>query len=177
MSCGALPAVLWILSIRCNSLIVTELCDGTLHDLVVPHHKNSLTQLSSDRLKNAVLRQIVEGAKHLHDNGILHRDLKPKNILYRIIISDEGKRQLVMKVADFGCSRSVPGGDVTHYASASDRLVPTDGSHRKYSRRKGIETTSSGRHLSLGSHLCVHFVWRATSIRRRCDYERRFNKE
>ena len=96
------------------SLIVTELCDGTLHDLVTDN--NSGTQLTSDRLKKVVLRQITEGAKHLHDINILHRDLKPKNILYRIISDKSGKRprQLMMKVADFGCSRSIKGDD-THY--------------------------------------------------------------
>ena len=86
---------------------MTELCKGTLHDLVVPHHNNSLIQLSSHQLRDVVLRQIAEGVKHLHDNGILHRCLTPSDILYRT-------RPLVMKVADFGCSRSLPQ-DATHY--------------------------------------------------------------
>ena len=56
-----------------------------------------------------VLRQITKGVKYLHDHDIIHRDLKPNNILYRITISDgDGKRQLMMKVCDFGCSRTVP---------------------------------------------------------------------
>ena len=94
---------------------MTELCDGTLHDLVISQ-TDSMIKLTSDRLKKVVLRQITEGVKHLHDINILHRDLKPKNILYRIISDKSGKRprQLVMKVADFGCSRSIKGDD-THY--------------------------------------------------------------
>ena len=103
--------MLWL---RLDSLIVTELCNGTLHDLVVVN-KDYYSKLTPYQLKNVVLREIVEGVKYLHDNGIIHRDLKPHNILYCIIISKAGRiRQLVMKVADFGCSRSVPeGGD--HY--------------------------------------------------------------
>ena len=91
---------------------MTELCNGTLHDLVI--NKDSTLDLTPDRLKNVVLRQIVEGVKHLHENGIIHRDLKPRNILYRIISDEGGKRQVVMKLADFGCSRSGMG-DMNHY--------------------------------------------------------------
>ena len=85
---------------------MTELCDGTLHDLVVVN-KDYYSKLSSDQLRDVVLRQIAEGLNHLHDNNILHRDIKPHNILFRI-------DPLVMKLADFGCSRSVTG-DMTHY--------------------------------------------------------------
>ena len=52
--------------------------------------------------------------KHLNNNGIFHRDLKPKNILYRT------SPDLVMKVANFGCSRFLSR-DTTHYTrSMSD---------------------------------------------------------
>ena len=119
----------------CAILIVTELCNGTLHDLVTIH-KDYYSKLTPFQLKNVVLYQIVEGMKHLHDNGIIHRDLKPHNILYCITITKDGRiRQLVMKVADFGCSRSVPEGG-NHYTrtmtkkgdySITFRLFGTDG--------------------------------------------------
>ena len=93
---------------------MTELCNGTLHDLLVDNKDNYSKIITPYRLENVVLCQIVEGVKQLHENGIIHRDLKPRNILYRIISDEGGKRQFVMKVADFGCSRSVPD-DMTHY--------------------------------------------------------------
>ena len=86
---------------------MTELCNGTLEDLVVIN-KDPTLELTSDKLKNVVLRQITNGVKYLHHYKILHRDLKPHNILYYI-------NPLVMKLADFGCSRSLPK-DATHYS-------------------------------------------------------------
>lgn len=31
-----------------------------------------------------LLRQILEGIKHIHDAGVIHRDLKPQNILINL---------------------------------------------------------------------------------------------
>lgn len=51
------------------------------------------------------LRQIVTGLKFCHDQGIVHRDVKPNNILFRDI---EG-RDLVL--GDFGISSFLPEGE------------------------------------------------------------------
>jgi serine/threonine protein kinase len=46
----------------------------------------------------SVATQIAEALAHAHENGVVHRDIKPQNIL----VTPEG----VVKVADFGIARS-----------------------------------------------------------------------
>ena len=49
--------------------------------------------------------QICAGLHHAHENNIVHRDIKPQNIL----INKEG----IAKVADFGIARAVTSSTVT----------------------------------------------------------------
>jgi serine/threonine protein kinase len=46
-----------------------------------------------------ILRQIIEGMAYLHQNKILHRDIKSANIL----LNDRGEA----KIADFGLGRKI----------------------------------------------------------------------
>lgn len=73
--------------------MVMELIDGiTLHELI---------QQRGGRLPEreaiAIAMQICEGLSHAHQNGIIHRDVKPLNIM----CTPEGK----FKLTDFGIAR------------------------------------------------------------------------
>lgn len=46
-----------------------------------------------------ILRQIIRGLKYLHDNNIIHGDIKPQNLL----VSSDG----LIKIGDFGLSKII----------------------------------------------------------------------
>ena len=56
---------------------------------------------------NEILRQVTQGLAHLHLKGIVHRDVKPTNIL--IFVPEEGLEaaEPQIKLADFGLSKAL----------------------------------------------------------------------
>lgn len=81
--------------------IVMEYLEGiTLHELI---QKNK--GLSTDTAVDICI-QICEALDHAHSNGIIHRDIKPHNILI-----DKNNQ---VKVADFGIARAVSNKTMTN---------------------------------------------------------------
>ena len=72
--------------------IVMELVNGKS----LAHHLKEVTQYG---LKDTweIIRQILDGLAYSHGQGVIHRDLKPGNIL----INDDGR----IKITDFGVAR------------------------------------------------------------------------
>lgn len=67
---------------------------------IIPYYKNGSLQgrkYTFDQLKNNIIPSLNEGLKVLHDNGILHKDLKPSNIR----VCDNQKD---VAIIDFGIS-------------------------------------------------------------------------
>ncbi|XP_036929467.1 serine/threonine-protein kinase NLK [Acanthopagrus latus] len=80
--------------------VVTELMQSDLHKIIV-----SPQPLSSDHAK-VFLYQILRGLKYLHSAGILHRDIKPGNLLVN--------SNCVLKICDFGLARVEESDEARH---------------------------------------------------------------
>ncbi|CAG2100704.1 unnamed protein product, partial [Medioppia subpectinata] len=71
--------------------VITELMQSDLHKIIV-----SSQPLTSDHVK-VFLYQILRGLKYLHSARILHRDIKPGNLLVN--------SNCLLKICDFGLAR------------------------------------------------------------------------
>jgi serine/threonine-protein kinase/endoribonuclease IRE1 len=80
--------------------IALELCPASLADVVErPHHH---AELSAAFVPKRALREIAAGLRHLHALKIVHRDIKPQNIL--VADARKGHRMLI---SDFGLCRKL----------------------------------------------------------------------
>ena len=68
--------------------------------------------------------QAATGIGHLHSNNILHKDVKPANVLLKHQLQEPGgQKRVVAKITDFGISRlMLP--EEQNYVSAQLRGTP-----------------------------------------------------
>ncbi|XP_046638443.1 serine/threonine-protein kinase/endoribonuclease IRE2-like isoform X2 [Daphnia pulicaria] len=80
-----------------------ELCDASLDQLFLKKDDPKKYRGPMPP-ETEVLLQLAKGLEYIHQRGLVHRDIKPQNVL---IWENPNKNQVLMKWADFGFSKQV----------------------------------------------------------------------
>ncbi|ORY32252.1 hypothetical protein BCR39DRAFT_523577 [Naematelia encephala] len=96
--------------------IALDLCQASLADLIEAPDKH--LELASVLDRKKALIQITSGLKHLHGMKIIHRDIKPQNVL----VSKAKDGSLRMLVSDFGLARRLEQ-DQSSFAPTGNNLA------------------------------------------------------
>ncbi|XP_020858751.1 inhibitor of nuclear factor kappa-B kinase subunit epsilon isoform X1 [Phascolarctos cinereus] len=84
-----------------DKVLVMEYCSSGSLLSVLENPENAFGLAEAEFL--VVLRCVVAGMNHLRENGIVHRDIKPGNIMR--LLGDDG--QSIYKLTDFGAAREL----------------------------------------------------------------------
>jgi Protein kinase domain/Sulfatase-modifying factor enzyme 1 len=81
--------------------IISEFCEGGS----LARWQRARTEAVPFRLAARIVAELADGVQHAHDGGVLHRDLKPGNVLLRPTVPGPDGLDFVPRVADFGLAR------------------------------------------------------------------------
>jgi serine/threonine protein kinase len=86
-----------------EQVLVLEYCDGG--DLDEWRLRRWGSQALHPDVGLRIYEQVARGLRHLHSQGVLHRDIKPKNLLVTLPSHAGGEEDFVVKIGDFGIAR------------------------------------------------------------------------
>lgn len=100
--------------------LVFEYCAGGPLCHIEPGRQGE--RLAEDKAR-LYFRQILSGLEYMHANGIMHRDIKPDNILM--------SNELVCKISDFGVSKMIweSGSDLVHQSVGTPAFMSPELCH------------------------------------------------
>ncbi|TDH71307.1 hypothetical protein CCR75_005725 [Bremia lactucae] len=77
--------------------LVFEYGDHDLHDIIIQSKQKPLGEYT----RKSLMYQILKGVDYMHDAWVMHRDMKPQNIL----VVGHGRKRGQVKLADLGLAR------------------------------------------------------------------------
>ena len=78
------------------------------------------------------MHQLMLAVKYIHQNNIIHRNIKPENILLEQQINDDGSHQHTLKLIGFGSSSILNPTDKLKQAIGSSYYVAPEVIDRSY---------------------------------------------
>ncbi len=103
-----------------------ELPDGRLFFCMELLNGADLAALTEGEIESgrvfAILRQICKGLGAAHKSGVVHRDVKPENV---ILVQHEGRRDMV-KIVDFGVAAILSRGEGNGQIAGTPQYMPPE---------------------------------------------------
>ncbi|XP_072963228.1 serine/threonine-protein kinase ATG1a [Typha angustifolia] len=112
--------------------LILEYCSGgDLSDYIMRHGNRGRV---SEAVARSFMRQLAEGLKVLRENNLIHRDLKPQNLLLTTSVENP-----LLKIADFGFARYLmPQGLADTICGSPLYMAPEIMQDRKYDAKADL---------------------------------------
>ncbi|CAJ0907074.1 6958_t:CDS:2, partial [Entrophospora sp. SA101] len=150
--------------------IALELCPASLHDFIERGSMFEHAHLIESLHPSKILYQIISGLHHLHSIKLVHRDIKPQNILiaaskHKKTIKKKGvivyeKSKIRVLISDFGLCKKLEG-DSSSFHNTANNIGGTIGwrapellSHTSLSSSPDNNTTAADAWTSVDQSNC-----------------------
>ena len=116
-------------------ILVFEKCDETLESLLGRKQKFTSQEILD------IMKGLNKVFKYMINNGLLHRDIKPKNIMIKYI--DKDKTKYIPKITDYGFSRELKNGLAGTFIGSGPYKAPEikineNGEETKYGNKSDL---------------------------------------